>query len=44
MSDWLHNLPILWMTLIVFGLTYLITAAIQGARHYPCERRASACI
>jgi nitrogen fixation/metabolism regulation signal transduction histidine kinase len=30
MSDWLHNLPILWMTLIVFGLTYLITAAIQG--------------
>ena len=30
MSDWLHNLPILWMTLVVFGLTYLITAAIQG--------------
>src|SRR5215510_13836409 len=30
MSDWLHNLPILWMTLVVFGLTYLISAAIQG--------------
>jgi hypothetical protein len=30
MSDWLHNLPTLWMTLVVFGLTYLITAAIQG--------------
>jgi hypothetical protein len=30
MSDWLHNLPILWMTLVVFGSTYLVTAAIQG--------------
>src|SRR5262245_52024919 len=30
MSDWLHNLPILWMTVVVFGLTYLITTAIQG--------------
>ena len=29
MSDWFHNLPILWMSLIVFGLTYLITAAIH---------------
>jgi Protein of unknown function (DUF4239) len=24
------HLPTLWMTLVVFGLTYLITAAIQG--------------
>src|SRR5262249_27637041 len=28
MSDWLHNLPIVWMTLLVFGLTALGTAAI----------------
>lgn len=28
MSDWLHNLPILWMALVVFGLTYLLTAGI----------------
>lgn len=28
MSDWLHNLPIVWMTIVVFGITYLITAAI----------------
>ena len=28
MSDWLHNLPVLWMALLVFGLTYLVTAAI----------------
>ena len=30
MSDWLHNLPILWMTVVVFGLTYLIMTAIQA--------------
>ena len=28
MSDWVHNLPIVWMTLLVFGLTALVTAAI----------------
>jgi hypothetical protein len=28
MSDWLHNLPVVWMALLVFGLTYLITAVI----------------
>ena len=28
MSDWLHNLPIVWMTLLVFGLTALVIAAI----------------
>ncbi|HKX09220.1 MAG TPA: DUF4239 domain-containing protein [Stellaceae bacterium] len=28
MSDWLHNLPLAWMALVVFGLTYLITLAI----------------
>ena len=30
MNDWLHNLPILWMALVVFGLTFLLTAAIHG--------------
>jgi hypothetical protein len=30
MSDWLHNLPILLMTLVVFGFTYLLTAGIYG--------------
>lgn len=28
MSDWLHNLPILWMAVVVFSLTYLVSAAI----------------
>jgi Protein of unknown function (DUF4239) len=28
MSDWLHNLPILWMALVIFGFTYLVAAAI----------------
>jgi hypothetical protein len=28
MNDWLHNLPIAWMALLVFGLTALLTAAI----------------
>ena len=31
MSDWLHDLPVLWMALIVFGLTYLVTAGIFAA-------------
>jgi hypothetical protein len=30
MSDWLHNLPILWMALVVFGFTYLVAAAIYA--------------
>ena len=28
MNDWLHNLPIVWMTLLIFGLTALVTATI----------------
>jgi hypothetical protein len=31
MDNWLHNLPIVWMALIVFGLTALVTAAIYLA-------------
>ena len=30
MSDWLHNLPVLWMALVVFGVTYLIAASIYA--------------
>ena len=28
MSDWMHNLPVVWMALVVFGFTYLVTVAI----------------
>jgi hypothetical protein len=28
MSDWLHSLPLMWMALVVFGLTYLVSGAI----------------
>ncbi|MCP3396274.1 DUF4239 domain-containing protein [Bradyrhizobium sp. CCGB20] len=28
MSDWLHNLPVPVMALVIFGFTYLLTAAI----------------
>jgi Protein of unknown function (DUF4239) len=31
MSDWLHGLPVLWMTILVFGFTYLVTAGIYAA-------------
>ena len=30
MSDWFHNLPVAWMAVVVFGLTYLIAAAIYA--------------
>jgi hypothetical protein len=28
MSDWLHNLPVAWMALVVFGAAYLVAAII----------------
>src|SRR5262245_30241201 len=31
MSDWLHGLPVLWMAILVFGLTYLVTVGIYAA-------------
>ena len=31
MNDWLHELPILWMVVVVFGVTYLVAAAIFAA-------------
>jgi hypothetical protein len=30
MNDWLHNLPLVWMAVVVFGFTYLVTAAIYA--------------
>ena len=30
MADWLLNLPIFWMALLVFGFTYLLAAGICG--------------
>src|SRR5947209_14089465 len=28
MSDWLHNLPVGWMALLIFGFTYVLTFGI----------------
>jgi hypothetical protein len=28
MNEWLHNLPIPWMAVVIFGFTYLVAAAI----------------
>jgi Protein of unknown function (DUF4239) len=30
MNNWLHNLPVVWMALVIFGVTYLVTAAIYA--------------
>ena len=30
MSNWLHSLPVLWMAVLVFGCTYLVTAGIYA--------------
>jgi hypothetical protein len=30
MNDWLHNLPVAWMALLVFDVTYLLAAAIYA--------------
>src|SRR5437763_8398939 len=31
MSDWLHNLPVPWMALVIFGFTYLLAAVLYAA-------------
>jgi uncharacterized protein DUF4239 len=31
MSDWIHDLPVLWMALVVFGFTYLLAAIVFAA-------------
>src|SRR5262245_59960989 len=28
MIDWLHSLPVVWMALVIFGVTYLATGGI----------------
>ena len=30
MSDWLHNLPVPWMALVIFGFTYLVAATVYA--------------
>src|SRR5262245_44076704 len=30
MNDWLHNLPLSWMMLVVFGFTYVVAATIYA--------------
>ena len=30
MSDWLHNLPVVWMAVVTFGFTYMVAAAIYA--------------
>ena len=30
MSDWLHNLPVVGMALVIFGFTYLVAAALYA--------------
>jgi hypothetical protein len=30
MSNWLHSLPVVWLALLVFGITFLVSAAIYG--------------
>jgi hypothetical protein len=30
MSDWIHNLPVGWMAVVIFGATYLTTAVIYA--------------
>ena len=32
MSDWLLNLPVLWMAVVVFAATYLLAASIYWNR------------
>jgi hypothetical protein len=29
MSDWLHKLPLIWMALVIFGMTYLFAVVVQ---------------
>jgi hypothetical protein len=30
MSDWFHDLAVPWMALLIFGVTYLIAAAVYA--------------
>ena len=28
MNDWLHNLPLVWLTLLIFGIIYVVTLGV----------------
>jgi hypothetical protein len=30
MNNWLHNLPVVWMALVIFRVAYLVAAAIYA--------------
>src|ERR1700722_8073926 len=30
LNNWLHNLPVVWMALVIFGVTYLVAAGSFG--------------
>jgi hypothetical protein len=30
MSDWIHNLPVVWMAVVIFGATYVMAAVIDA--------------
>ena len=38
MSDWLLNLPVLWMTVVVFAATYLFAQYLLGSDQARGER------
>jgi uncharacterized membrane protein HdeD (DUF308 family) len=41
MSDWLHNLPVPWMAVVVFGFTHLLAGAVFAiVRALSTEERA----
>jgi len=40
MSEWLQNLPLAWMALVIFALTYLVTWAIFAiVMSLPADKR-----
>lgn len=42
MVEWLHNLPVVWMVLVVFTTTYLVTGGISSSWPLPVGERARA--
>ena len=39
MSNWLHNLPAIWMAVVLFGFTYLLAAAVYTIVTLPAGMR-----
>ena len=42
MDNWLHNLPVVWMAVVVFGATFLVAAMLDMVVIGLAVRRASA--